>query len=76
MKFVTIIRRKHRDGKTLDDYRKAWFHTSGFGTPMTKYTVINAFDPREIIYVAVKGGYGGSFEEMKSKANCSCHPYR
>lgn len=40
---------------------------SGFGAPTTIYTVVNAFDPKEIISVAVGGGVGGTFEEMKSK---------
>jgi hypothetical protein len=67
MKFITIIHRRLREGKTFDDYRKAWFHASGFGAPTTMYTVVNAFDPKEIISVAIVGGGGGSFEEMKSK---------
>lgn len=67
MKFITIIHRRLREGKTYDDYRKAWFHASGFGAPTTMYTVVNAFDTREIISVAIGGGDGGSFEEMKSK---------
>jgi hypothetical protein len=67
MKFITIIHRRLREGKTFDDYRKAWFHTTGFGAPTTMYTVVNAFDPRELISVAVGGGGEGDFEEMKSK---------
>jgi hypothetical protein len=67
MKFITVIHRRLREGKTFDDYRKAWFHASGFGAPTTMYTVVNAFDPKEIISVAVGGGGGGTFEEMKSK---------
>lgn len=67
MKFITIIHRRLREGKTFDDYRKAWFHATGFGTPTTMYTVVNAFDPRELISVAVGGGGGSTFEEMMSK---------
>ena len=67
MKFVAIIHRRLREGKTFEDYRKAWFHASGFGAPTTMYTVVNAFDPRELISIAVGGGGGGDFEEMKSK---------
>jgi len=33
MKFITIIHRRLREGKTFDDYRKAWFHATGFGAP-------------------------------------------
>lgn len=67
MKFITIIHRRLREGKTFEDYRKAWFHARGFGAPTTMYTVVNTFDPREIISVAVGGGDGGTFEEMKSR---------
>ncbi len=67
MKFIAIIHRRLREGKTFDDYRKAWFHTSGFGALTTMYTVLNAFDPKEIISVAIGSGGGGTFEEMKSK---------
>jgi len=67
MKFITIIHRRLREGKTFDDYRKAWFHTTGFGAPTAMYTVVNAFDPRELISVAVGGEAGVDFEEMKSK---------
>jgi len=68
MKFVTIIHRRLREGKTFDDYRKAWFHASGFGAPTTMYTVVNTFDPREIISVSVGGGESGeTFEDMKSR---------
>jgi hypothetical protein len=67
MKFVAIIHRRIREGKTFDDYRKAWFHASGFGAPTTMYSVVNAFDPKEIISVAVGGGDGGTFEETKAK---------
>ncbi len=28
---VSILTRKLREGKTYDDFRKAWFHTTGFG---------------------------------------------
>ena len=67
MKFIAIIHRRLREGKTFDDYRKAWFHATGFGAPTTMYAVVNAFDPRELISVAVGGGGGGDFEEMKSR---------
>ena len=67
MKFITIIHRRLREGKTFDDYRKAWFHATGFGAPTTMYTVVNAFDPRELISVAVGGDDTADFREMKSK---------
>lgn len=53
MKFVAIVTRTLKAGKTYDDYRQAWFHSRGFGVPTTMYTVINAFNPREIISIGV-----------------------
>ena len=48
---VAIVTRRLKAGKTYEDFRKAWFHTVGFGTPSKLYTVINAADPREIIVI-------------------------
>jgi len=53
MKCVAIIQRRLKPGKTYDDYRKAWFHTKGFGVPTDMYTIINAFDPQEIISIGI-----------------------
>ena len=56
MKFVAMVTRTLKPGKTYDDYRKAWFHTTGFGIPTTMYTVINAFKPNEIISIGIMDG--------------------
>jgi hypothetical protein len=56
---VSIITRRLKEGKTYEDFRKAWFHSVGFGTTSKLYTAINAFDPREIIvvgFVEIKPG--------------------
>ncbi len=53
MKTVAIVTRTLKPGKTYDDYRKAWFHSNGFGVPTTMYTVVNAFNPREIISIGI-----------------------
>lgn len=56
MKFVAMVTRTLKPGKTYDDYRRAWFHTMGFGIPTTMHTVINAFNPREIISIGILEG--------------------
>ena len=48
---IAILTRRLREGKTYEDFRKAWYHTVGFGTPARLYTAINAADPHEIIVV-------------------------
>ena len=53
MKMIAIVHRTLREGKSFDDYRKTWFHTQGFGVPTQMYTIINAFNPREIISIGV-----------------------
>ena len=53
MKFVAIIHRTIKKGKTFEDFRKAWFHTCGFGMPIKMHTIINALNPREIITIAM-----------------------
>jgi hypothetical protein len=46
---VAIVTRKLKPGKTYEDFRKAWFHTVGFGAKTQMYTALNVFDPTEII---------------------------
>jgi hypothetical protein len=54
---VSILTRRLREGKTYDDFRRAWFHTTGFGVSGKEVegssarllTFINIFDPREVI---------------------------
>ena len=53
MWFVSILTRRLREGKTYEEFRRAWYHTVGFGMPGRLYTSINVFDPREIIVVAI-----------------------
>lgn len=51
MMLVSIITRKLKPGKTYVDFRKAWYHTVGFGTPSKLYTMIDAFDSSKIIVI-------------------------
>lgn len=53
MRFVVVLTRRLRTGKTYDDFRRAWYHTIGFGGEAKLYSAINVFDPREIIVVAM-----------------------
>ena len=49
MMTVAIVTRKLKPGKTYEDFRKAWYHTVGFGASTKMYTALNVFDPTEII---------------------------
>jgi predicted NBD/HSP70 family sugar kinase len=53
MLVVAILKRRIKQGKTYQDFRKAWYHTVGYGTDMKMYSAINAFDPREIIVIGM-----------------------
>ncbi|MDY6795484.1 MAG: ROK family protein [Actinomycetota bacterium] len=53
VKGVAMISRTLREGKTFDDYRKAWYHTHGFGVPAKMLTVVNLHNPREIISIGI-----------------------
>jgi hypothetical protein len=53
MMVISILTRRLKKGKTYEDFRKAWYHTAGFGTPSKLYSAINAFDQREIIVVGL-----------------------
>ena len=50
---ISILTRRLKEGKTYEDFRKAWYHTVGYGTPTKLYTAINVFDRREIIVVGI-----------------------
>ena len=52
-KFVALVTRTLKEGKTYDDYRRAWFHSFGFGVPTTMYTVVNVSNPREITSIGI-----------------------
>lgn len=51
--FVAILTRRLRNGKTYEDFRRAWYHSVGFGIPCKMYSAINVFDQREIIVVGL-----------------------
>lgn len=53
MKTVSIVTRRLKEGKTYEDFRKAWYHTVGFGTPTKMITALNAHDPREVIVMGL-----------------------
>ncbi len=48
---VAIVTRRLKDGKTYEDFRKAWFHTVGFGSSSKLFTLISATDAREITVI-------------------------
>ncbi len=50
---VAILRRRLRPGRTYEDFRKAWYHETGFAAPNRMLTMINIADPREIIVIGM-----------------------
>ena len=50
---VAILRRRLREGKTYEDFRRAWYHDVGFGTSNRMLTILNVADPREVIVIAL-----------------------
>jgi hypothetical protein len=65
MMSVAIVKRRLKEGKTYDDFRKAWYHTTGFGTKNKMYSLINAFDEREIIVIGFTEITGDQEEILK-----------
>ena len=67
---VSILTRRLKEGKTYEDFRRAWFHTTGFGvrgkevegSSARLLTFINIFDPREVI---VLGFTTTTLEQLK-----------
>ena len=50
---VAVLKRRLREGKSYEDFRRAWFHGQGFGTPNQMLTFLNVADPREVIVIAM-----------------------
>lgn len=50
---AAIIKRRLKEGKTYEDFRKAWYHTVGFGTNNRMLTIISVDDPREVIVIGL-----------------------
>lgn len=68
---VSILTRRLKEGKTYADFRKAWFHTTGFGIDGKEvegssnqlYSLINIFDPREVIVLGFATTTLGQLED-------------
>ena len=68
---VSILTRRLKEGKTYDDFRRAWFHTTGFGvegkdvegSSNRMYSLINIFDPREVIVLGFATTTLGQLED-------------
>lgn len=73
---VAIVRRRLREGRTYEQFRRAWYHTTGFGTRNTMLTVLNAADPREIIVIGLTEATIEQARELITidKAERSDHP--
>lgn len=50
---VAILKRRLREGKSYEDFRRAWYHTTGFGVSNKMLTMLNANDPREVVVIAL-----------------------
>lgn len=61
---IAMVARRLKEGKTYEDFRKAWYHTVGFGSNNKMFTVINAFDPREIIVIGMTETDPDKFREQ------------
>jgi hypothetical protein len=60
---VSIVTRRLKEGKTYEDFRRAWYHIVGFGSSSKLITMINAFDPLEVI---VMGFIKTSIKDLQS----------
>ena len=48
---ISVLTRRLREGKTLDDFREAWQREGGFGIPTRVVTGQGLDDPREIVTI-------------------------
>ena len=52
---ISVLTRRLREGKTLDDFRAAWHREGGFGVPTRVVTGQGLEDPREIVTIGFTG---------------------
>ncbi len=48
---LAVLVRRLREGKTYEDFRKAWLPEQGFGFPTRVVSAVNAQDEREVITI-------------------------
>ncbi len=48
---VAVFRRRLRDGKTFEDFKRAWEADRGFGVPARVFNAVSLTDDREILSV-------------------------
>jgi hypothetical protein len=48
---ISILTRRLRDGKTVDDFRAAWQRSEGFGVPTRVVTGVGLEDQQEIVTI-------------------------
>ncbi len=48
---ISILTRRLREGKTLEDFRAAWQREGGFGLPTRVVTGQGLDDPREVVTI-------------------------
>jgi hypothetical protein len=48
---IGILTRRLREGKTYEDFRKAWLPDKGFGVPTKVVSAQGLEDPREIVTI-------------------------
>jgi len=68
---VSILTRRLKEGRTYDDFRKAWFHSTGFGVKGKEvegsgnrmFSMINVFDPHEVVVIGFATTTLGQLED-------------
>ena len=56
---VAVFRRRLREGKTFEDFKRAWEAEQGFGVPARVFNAVSLADEREILsvgFVAIEPG--------------------
>jgi hypothetical protein len=48
---VSVFRRRLKEGRTFDDFKRAWEADTGFGVPTRVFSAVSLGDPREVLSV-------------------------
>lgn len=61
---VSVIVRRLREGRTIEDFRDAWYPERGFGVPSRVMNAISLDDPREILSIGFLDVHAEDLDEL------------
>lgn len=61
---VSVFVRRLQEGRTYDDFRRAWYPDEGFGVPARVLSGVSPSDPRDVLNIGFVDLAGASLDEV------------